>query len=715
MSDFEFALQKYVEEWAVLLITNICHECGIPQAQLQIKCNKIEDSKEAKEARLPISDGFNHYKETQKEDARREFDALCSVIFEFSQNPFFPKLFKHMIITTRAAFSAFVVVDPNDKKIGIHTDDLTDEKDLTPLEQYECCVFTFLSSAYGSAAQNPQVNLDEIPQKLISSIFSFMNANEPNAVRKSAGEILAALSTSTLHCGEICDIFWKQFGLCKKDNDYRIFATWVDGIMNIHFSFQSIESSEQAMQFLKTFISVSKKIDRGVLRSKFLDAIASITSKLASTNSALRDDYMKTISDIWNVAMTWSKKGKHTAFCYCFLCKLLSVSPFLFGTCAEDFAKKLSKQAKDGEMEILDILPLFFKSIPANVDEETISRLFNTVFLPNLIGAKEEKRCSRFKLEAQNLALVNFFIGVGNRSSSIIIKFAYGVLKAEKPNEDHKLVRALVLKALSEIDFFKNQKAKESSLAQCIDKIIIMRDPVMPLALKLFPVVRPDDSNEVSKLAKSVFEMVATLPEAADAVCRFVEVCVSLKENIETALLFMENSLQNIELLTKLGTAFSKALGRCLRTDGSDVYEDAEINFDRWMQFRVKLDSNLLEKAITGDAATIKCLIEFNSESIHALDNGNTTLAQLIQKEGKTDVVAKAKLITPAYGCIFISEIANRINQCSPKFLQFAATVAHENTQTNTDFVNSLLQAVLGNPEIAIAFSTLPSTHWKTL
>ncbi|EAX93579.1 hypothetical protein TVAG_382240 [Trichomonas vaginalis G3] len=726
MSYFEDGIKIYVNDWSKLLITNVMMNSGLSSSQLQSQLPSFINSPKAKGTKLPIEEAFQMFESYDQERAKMEIESTQSIIFQIYPNKLFSKIFIDMMFTTHAVFSIFEIDDPNEKKPNaLHTDAIIAEEHLTNLQTFECSVFIFLSKFFLKAAKCANHDFSEFEQNVIQRIFKFMNHNEPNTVRRSAGEILAAMSALPKLCQIICEVFWNQFGTCKKEIEFRNFATWVDGVVNLNFSFHPVEVAELSLQFLRTFITMSKKIDRGVLRMKFLDALLGIIKKLViDSKDHIRDDFKALVVEIWGVVIKWSTKGKHTVFCYLFLCNLISVCPFLYQENAYNFAQLLAKLVKKGDKDILELLSLFFNSIPKEISDESVKDLFFEVFIPNIVGSNDKKRVIRFELEEQHNLIVDFFKSVGDRSLNVYLDFMNGILSVDKPAEEHKYVRLLTLKALSMMKCFKTYTTSINKLSEYFIPLLNENGPEIPYILSVFPMIKPNDQNQLKEMVHIIYTKINT-EEGKAAISRFIQYCVSPTKNFDLAVTFLKGTLNNPLILMEFGTSFASAMQVSnnlpnLLTENS---EEAKI----WLDFRVSLDAALLKLIINGNNDAINCSIVFADESIHRLDkeaigdNNVVTLSQIVKnRDPNADISLESTKIVQAcekYAIrLFNDKIPTQMpDEGGPKCLEFKLALAIEANDYSRAYITSVMKLVSDDPSFAICFTNFPYQQWLFL
>lgn len=723
MSEFENSIKIFVADWSKLLITNVMMNSGLTSSQIQSQMPSFLNSPKAKNANLPLEEALELFKTYDKERAKIEIEAIQSIIFQCYQNQIFPRVFINMIVTTHAIFSIFEIDDPNEKKPkALHTDAIVAQENLTDLEIFECSVFIFLSKFFLMAIKSNQVNFDQIEENVISSVFKFMNHNEPNTVRRSAGEILAAMSANLRLCQIICDVFWKQFGTCKREIDYRNFATWVDGIVNISFSFHPPELGDLSLQFLRTFINMSKKIDRGVLRMKFLDALIAIIQKLmGDSKNHVRDDFKALIIEIWGVVMKWSTKGKHTVFCYSFLCKLISFCPFLIEEYSYNFAISLTKLIKKAEKDILELLPLFFESIPKEIAESSIRDLFNEVFLPNILGTNEKRRAFRFEFQDESI-IIEFFRAVGDRSPNVLLDFASSVMAVEKPADDHKYVRLIILKALSNMNTFKTFSTPIHTMSEYMIPILQENGPEVPYILNLFPMILEKDPEAIKEFLR-ICSTKIQLEEAQNAIARFIAFLVTPAQYLNLAISYLDANINNTKLLMEFGDSLIQAL-LPYKTPNTRIIQTNSPEAESWINFRIKFDGTLLKHVINGNQDAIDCVIKFAHEVIHKLDkeaindDNIITLSQVVlhhdnsiefSKEGIKIVQGSQKYTNR----LFDQKISHQLpDEGGPKCLEFKLALATQTNDYSRAYITSVMKLVADDMSYAIAFSALPYQQW---
>ena len=310
-------IQDLINQWAIVLSLNICHSLEMEKHELKRKLPSILSRDQTMTKQL-LEEGIDMMDKYDAQIAKQMFQALNKSFLEYTNSPVFGPIYSTLIVRMYSLFN--VPYTGVTKVKALHTDQVLQQEQLSPFEELKCVVFEFLSNFFLEASKNTQSKCQSIKQEAIEIVFRFSEHDQPNAVRTAVGKIISATSVEPNHCNVIIQLFWNRFAKCKRDDDFRNFSALIDCIFNLHFSFETPEYTKVVTDFLKYFIDHSKKIERGVLRLKFLEGLTQIIKHLNQYDKASSIiEYAKELDSLWTIVLKWSNKGKHTSFCYSFL------------------------------------------------------------------------------------------------------------------------------------------------------------------------------------------------------------------------------------------------------------------------------------------------------------------------------------------------------------------------------------------------------------
>jgi len=651
MSDTEYAINTIVDQWATLILARYYQCSGYHISELQAKVAQLStENRKNKGLKLPIDPAYNLCSKTDPEKLQIMIDAAQEALSSFSSHASFPKVFTMMITLAHGIFMINLSMDGgSQKQKSLHTEAITNEEILTDSQSLLCNVFQYLSTILDNASQICYASFDSIDVSVVSIIFHFMNHDQPNAVRASAGKILSELSSSAQHSRAICDLFWKQFGLCKKDDDFRNFASWIDGVELIQLSINTPQLSELSLQFLNNFVVNSKKIERGVLRMKFLDALLAILERLSKSPMASSNtEFNRLLGEIWGIAVKWSSKSKHTSFCYTFLCHLLKVAlpQFFLNEHGPKFGEMLSKYAKGGDIEMLNLLVEYIRISPkeytsARVDE--FIKLVETQVIPILISGNDKKKSLRFKENDQIEATTKIFVEIGVQQISVISDNARVVLAAEKPNEDHKRVRLVFMDVLARLceRVPENIVLHNTQLFPFFEQILLKSSLGLPeelqFAIGTFPLIHSSNETKLVQISQVLYDLSLSSNENAFSSLKgFISNLVNLNSNARLPLTYIEKLMEGINDLPKEDIVKRLGLIKGISQSLSESLEKQSGNFrfvtngtssmtaQDWITFRTKLDKVMICLLLDCQSEISKMaeelMIVFQNNSIKEMD-----------------------------------------------------------------------------------------------
>lgn len=655
MTDTANSLRYLSEEWAELIIARAVLTSNLPADQLKVRVNQLDHANQkGKHVSLPIQEAYEFTSKYDAQQIAMMFDSLQAELMNFHESNEFPGLFTNMIKIIHEIFQmSFDQINPKEKVKSLHTDQIINEEVLTEHDKLQIEVFQFLSTILSKASKCPSVDFGKIDPSIISQVFYFMNHDHPNAVRASGGDILSALSSAPKSCEEICTTFWKQFNACKKDDDFRNFASWIDGVVNIKLNFNTPKMTELTLAFLKAFINHSKKIERGVLRMKFLDVLYQVIKKVCENSTAQTNtDFTTVLDQIWDVVEKWSSKSKHTSFCYVFLQHILSCTFPKFFTKGHGmhFCEILCKYAKGGDVEMLSLIAKFIDEAPREFTSSMIddfAKMFNNYILPILFSGADKKRSPRFKDADQCKEVVNILTAVGLKSVLCIVDLAKGTLTADKPNDDHKRVRLSVIEVLANLCERNPQSiaTQNDQLFPSIESILLQTAPGLPeeisFAIRTFPLIHSRNDMKLAQISQILFDTI-TQPNvsyadyALKSLKSFIIDMVTLQSNTMLPINYLDKLFENIHslpdadlqkrlnLIKEISSALVQSLSQQVSNFGQVKGSNSAMTANDWNNFRLKLDKTLLPFILSTNPDTSKLAMEieeiFQSKDLSKLD-----------------------------------------------------------------------------------------------
>ncbi|OHT16778.1 hypothetical protein TRFO_41570 [Tritrichomonas foetus] len=554
-------------QWTQMLALNICHSLETDSKTLEAKIPSL-GGKDAKNPQQFLQKGVAIMDKYNPQTSKQMLRALDYTMLDFATDPRFPRVFSSLVTTMHSLF--VLPYSGNVKAKALHTDQVLTNETLSPFEQLKCTVFEFLSNLLTQAAESQTSNYQTISKEIIAIIFRFSEHDQPNAVRASAGRIISALSVHPNHCNEIINLFWSKFSKCKKNDDFRNFAALIDLIVNLEFSFENDESTKVVVGFFKFFLDNSKRIERGVLRLKFLDALTSIIKSLNEFGQAPSImEYTKQLDGIWNLALKWSSKGKHTPFCYTFMQNMLLNSfPAFFttnhGPAFLDLIIKYSKTEPNGALELLTD---WVKSVPDNyARSDEFNMNINKVIIPFLFPLKDNTKTLRYKAPEQTNMCVSIVADLAAKQTSQFVILSQSILSAESAkNPLNKSIRLIFIQGLAKAaqETPDVLKSSVSQLNPFVEPILTGQDEEeFESVLPAFPLIINTDTGIQKRIADILYKVSFSDKQyssaAFSALCRYIEIHVKLGVNLSMPFNYICNEvtgiglLQNFEYLKKL-------------------------------------------------------------------------------------------------------------------------------------------------------------------
>ena len=667
---------ELVKQWGTFLVAKLCFTSAEDPAILEQKIQELA-------AANPIFiDGFDMTKTNSLQSVRMISKSMEIMISQFDSHPLFPRLFSEMIVTMDAVFSSSISqLAKRSNEKALHTDKIVSAETLSEMEKECMGVFDYLSSLLDSAAKSEIVDLNAIQLDTVSLIFNYVEHYLPNAVRKSAGNILASLSSSPKHAEMICEMFWDKFALLKRDKDFRNFSTWIDGIMDIQLSLETPELMRASVSFLSAFINRARKIERGVLRMKFLACLRNIIKRISQCESLLEySEVVQKMDEIFQLVTKWCDKKKHVNFCMEFLGRMLVESyPAFFLKHEAQFFEFLYKTIRNekGPVPLLNVVVTTFKDIPDRYYREDVVRFKNNLegqLLPLLFKISGKVKKPRFDTYEQNQVVVEILFQLGLKQLAPIVEFICGVFRDSNEEESAK-TRTTCLGVLAELTRVIPEQICQynDELAPYLERMLLRttrNKNEIDLAVFTFPVIHPRDETTLAHIAQILFDLaVGEDPKIGSScfhsVTRFIEQIVTFKRNTLLPLTFM-NSLLNLlptlprevisakltyiyTLLNSIGIAIERELGNLEEIHNGE----SALTPQDWGDFRDNLDRTMLvllfhpHKEIVKAAHDIESLCL--SDAIQAIDRSCrpdfVCLARAIAEANDDDMAAVVRYL----------------------------------------------------------------------
>jgi len=518
MGDESYSIGVEIDQWSTLLLSSVFLSINANSDNIELIAQANEKNcSNIKDIRMKLNDSMRLLKKYSKEDINNMFSASQRTIIELNGNSQFHSIFSQLVQLSHGILGISYNIDATKGKIKVlHTESLVAETQLTENDEIKCNVLVFLATILEKAICVPVVKLGLIDVSTIEMLFGFLDHQQPNSVRSNAGKILSALSASPVQLSYISDFFWKRFDGCKKDEDFRNFASWIDGIVDLRFCYISQSMSEMTNKFFMMFITNAKRMERGVLRMKILEALISIFDRVSKDpNSKTNSDFNLIIRSIWAQVMKWSSKSKHTVFCYEFLCKMLFLFDVtFFSDVGLGFGENLVKALKAGPTEIIKLIGIYVSNLPMEYTMNRVddfSKYIQMQIIPSLFSGNEKKRCLKYNDLIQQQGITEIFVSIGIKNIFFFIDFFRSVYSVDKPTEDHRLVRLIVLKALANIIEKKPDIVSTFNvqLFPYIESILMLNYPGLPeeieYAIKTFPIIHPQDETKMNLIVTNLF------------------------------------------------------------------------------------------------------------------------------------------------------------------------------------------------------------------
>ena len=749
--EVQAALKDISDQWCILLAARMCNSFQLSVNEMTSRVDTVSSKMTNTDLVTILKKGLKMSTTNTPEQIQLMSDTVECLIMQFHNHPNFCKIFSSLMKTTHELINIPIQTDAPQKQKALHTDQIVNEEAISDFAKLECSAFHYLSSFLLSAAKCESINFDPINLDIVNIIFHYLKHDQPNAVRACAGDILSALSSSSRHCQIIVDMFWQQFGSCKKDDDFRNFSSWIDGVQKLHLGLSPEPLEKVSLQFFTNVVENSKKIERGVLRMKFLDSLHAMMATInSSEESKTHDKYIEIQNQVWEMAIKWSTKSKHTSFCYSFLCHMLSISSanFYIKHCLQ-FAELITKYAKNGDVDMLKLIVEFIKDTPEEYYKsrfDDFTKMLQTYIMPFLFTGSEKKRCPRFAQPDQLLIVNQILVEVGKKQMMTVVDFARTVLGVEEPNNDHKRVRLICIQVLADLagQMPEDLEKFNQQLFPLLEAVLLGTNPELAeevqYAIPTFPLIHSVNEEKLNQLIELIFKIslgddIAS-QKAMSSFTNFIQKIVTFKFCAKSITTFVAKLLDEIETVNSVDSLHYMLYLNNILTSYAIMLDNvadipAELNGSKlqkedWNKMRIALDVRMLmfllssESAVSTNAYTIfKTLREQSLQKMDEACGYSNVLSQYISeiKEGSDYVKDTKKIIeyAPEFAPKLFAAILELWEkkkgqleaQNSSKVFYFMASLISKDTPEFKRFVTDIFQLLADNPSSSDATHAL--------
>ena len=599
-------VEQLAEQWSLILAARLFECPGCDSSKIRAAC------KANKDLAAIIEKGTAFHQKYDQDTIKRMFKSVVAVLTQFSGSADFTNLFVAVLLSTRDILLMPLGGDTAVKGKALHTKQIVTDQKMSEMELLRCEVFEFLSSFLQKARDDGAI-LGPVDKDMIAAVFRFVEHDQPNKVRACAGKILAVMSYAAPYCDEICNIFWAKFARLKKDTDFRNFSAWIDAVVGLHVTLEDPGLAKAGLGFLSKFNANSKRIERGVLRMKFLQALASMIAKMGDSKVAGENaEFNQELEKVWGLVLKWSKRDKHTEFCYGFLVSVLAhVNKAFFVRYGVPFMPELVKHAREGAIPVLTMVADFVKASPG--DFEDLANMFKNNVILFLFPSKEDDKIKmRFTEDNKKDVTIQILAEVGLKKISVFKEFASRIFGIAEPDPVVRQIRLFLISAI-----YKMCHTSHDWCAANNDDFMVWLDPILKreqgstpgefdAAVFSFPTLRPKTGKLQAEVAKTLFQASFDNPSAFNSLCVFVEKYSHLDGNLLLPIELMtklldklsqkspDEILQHLSLLTGLIGSYATCLDNC-RSDIKLIPEGrAAVTTGHWTEFRSKIDNESL-------------------------------------------------------------------------------------------------------------------------
>lgn len=568
------------------------------------------------EKKLHFEDSYKLFKDYDEFYIDMLLEAVECSIFEFFKEIYFINIFSDIILCVYSSVTVgFVLSRSDNKKKSLHTTEILKNKKLNKLQSLLCDTFEFISRFVDHAKQNKKSDLSVINPSIISKIFYFMGYEQPNQVRLCTGNIISALSEDENVSRHIVELFWKSFANCKKDNEYRNFSSWIDGLIETRFSYETPTQKKLVLDFFKTFLDFGNKIEKGALKIKFLELILSVAHKLCVDKNVVDDKLCGIFTAVFNLVMKWSTISKHSKFCYSFLLRIVTIiSPEFYMLNHPKIFELVCKYIKCGDPEMLEIIADFIKKsalFGQTSINENLRKQLSGMLVPSLFNKVDKKPSLRFKEPNQVKGIINILTQIGMCD---IDYFSYLInIFLGQNSEDSSLLKSICISSISTLSELYPDiiASKSSDLGFVLENIILYRNDIREdeiiSAVKTFPLIHNNNDKDLAQVSQVLFGYtMSNNPNLSSASIKsledYISGFVSLTSNALIPMNFLKKLLDELYsfsidevkkkliLVERITSAFILCLSRGNNDPGVILQGKCSLTESDWVVFRINID-----------------------------------------------------------------------------------------------------------------------------
>lgn len=237
--------------------------------------------------------------------------------------------------------------------------------------------------------------LRHVPPTMLDFCFDHLHHTHTPATRHAAVRCIGLLSYQFLP--EIVARLCNSLKWIKTDEETRAYATFQKVVCYLDFGFKTLEQGMLTVKYFSELKNALKKVERGVLRRAVIDSLCEVHTKIyasmtedeklawqnrQSGSTEVVHNLIK-FQDEWHaifgIVSKWSKKSKHTLFCYQFMARMVQF-------CSYEFYQKN------------DVLPLLTQGLKFKMRKKCLELMRDYIrAMPEFFIAKDEEQDSSFE------------------------------------------------------------------------------------------------------------------------------------------------------------------------------------------------------------------------------------------------------------------------------------------------------------------------------
>ena len=611
------SIQELCTQWKYLFVVNVFYSTNLPSNALKSKITSIKTKDKGKEeAKNVFEKAFSLMDRFNDEISMRMLESIQELIANFSDDSDYPKIFSKLMVDVHMVLMSLPTQDKKHyENKTMHLEKDTKVQKTTKVDKLvmlTCSTFDFFAKTLKRSLSYDNAKIESISSNVINCVFRFLQYDQAQEIRTSAGKVLSAMSKSLPLFENIIDEFWNEFGKCKKDMEFRNFSSIIYSIDELNMSFKDEKSASLTLNFFRTFIDESKKITRGVLRKGFLHSLGAFIARLNKEKEAIEsEDYLKELDGIWKTVEKWASKTKHSNFCYDFLQNMLSWSfnSFFTQERGNNFLNLLIRYGTKSSSDFLQKILNFITSVPDYYIEGLDFQVSVNIFImPFLFPIKDGIRYVRFK-SAESLNLItNICSAIGLKSIDLLVTFINTALKSDKKGEHQRLIQTICIQALASICTESPEIVKKYSNELNQWTLPLLVEPSdFEYAIPTFPIIHSTNDNKFDlKIVNSLFDFIKLNPKTSETSLNSLSLYIAdyssfdinpmipinlIQESVKTLpLLDFDLFNYRIKLLSSLTSSLMKMLSRNKDMFDQVVNTNFVYNSNLWKKFRNKIE-----------------------------------------------------------------------------------------------------------------------------